>query len=34
LTALVILALPFLAYYIMSKFIPIFDDDELASGPA
>jgi uncharacterized membrane protein len=34
LTALIILALPFMAYYIMSKFIPIFDDDELASGSA
>jgi hypothetical protein len=32
LNALLILLLPFIVYYIISKFIPIFDDDELATG--
>ncbi len=30
LTTLIILMLPFITYYILSRFIPIFDDDELA----
>jgi Ni/Fe-hydrogenase subunit HybB-like protein len=31
LTTIVILMMPFITYYILSRFIPIFDDDELAS---
>ena len=28
LTAIVILMLPFIVYYVLSRFIPIFDDDD------
>jgi len=34
LVALIILSAPFVTYYVLSRFIPIFDDDEMSTEPS